>query len=214
MLAIPTDVELVDYAAGTYNPAAVPFIEDLFAAIRIFLFERADGLLVISPEGTHSDVGWALDFFAIKAEDHGTKDHPGLGFIHAGFYIAALRVFQKLVAELEKRGQPFALSGHSLGAALALLLGGMFIQMGLKPVKIGAFAPPRVGGEQFVSIVSTVPIYACRYGMDPVPLAPMSIPSARYRQVPIVEFDAPFTPLIFDNHHYPNYVRAVHALVP
>jgi hypothetical protein len=218
-MMLPTDAELVDAAAATYDPASVPFIADIGSALRIFLTQRADGLVIVSIEGTHDAVGWAFDFFALRIKDHPGIAHPSLGFIHAGFYTMASIVLDRLTAELEHRGVPYAICGHSLGAALALLLGAMLIVRGMPPVKIGAFAPPRVGGAKFVATATSVPFCAERYGLDPVPAVPLDLPIVfPYDQVPLRELQAPPLPrdaslaALFDQHHITNYVAGVHAL--
>jgi hypothetical protein len=223
-LPIPSDSELVDAAAATYS-AAVPFIDDFDSAIRVFLTTRADGSTIVAVEGTHDPLGWALDFCALSIRQQGGIAHPSLGFIHAGFNLAASRVFDRIAAELKRRGTPFAMAGHSLGAALALLIGArLSVDAGLTPVKIGAFAPPRVGGDAFVNIVKTIPLCAVWYGDDPVPRVPFHwMPLWPYDSPPLnhVGPDATLDDNWLDNlhvkvqhHHITNYVTAVHAAAP
>ena len=209
-LAVPTDKELVDYAAATYLPDAKPFISDLDSAIQVFVTARSDGLNIIAIEGTHNALGWALDFFALTMEDQEGVNHPTLGFLHAGFYAAALAVLSRLTPIAAR---PYAICGHSLGAALALMLGALLIDDGTAPVKIGAFAPPKCGGDQFVKVAASVPLCAYRFGLDPVPLVPLALPTFPYRQVQLVELAAPTRePDIFAYHSISNYVSGVTAL--
>ena len=226
MLALPTDRELVDQAAATYTSAAAPFYEDASQAIRIFLTTRADGLNYLSPEGTHNLPGWMYDFFAIGlrelpvamlfamlgTKDHAMTSHSDLGFVHAGFLAAVLPAMPQLI-EIAKRG-PYAIDGHSLGAALALLAGALLIVEGLPPVKIGAFAPPRVGSDRFLQIVTSVPLCAYRYKDDPVPMVPVRIePAFPYRQVPLTQLGQVTLELdTFADHAIGNYVASVPEL--
>ncbi len=219
MIALPTDAELVDAAAAAYDPAAVPFIADLGSALRIFRTQRADGLVIYAIEGTHDPLGWAFDFFALRIKDHAGINHPSLGFIHAGFYTMASVVLDRVIADLTRSGAPYAICGHSLGAALALLLGAMLIVRGMPPVKVGAFAPPRVGGQKFVATATSVPCCADRYGVDPVPTVPLDFPLLfPYGQVPLRELEAPPLPRdaslaqLFAQHHIGNYVSGVYAI--
>ena len=206
MLALPTDRELVDQAAATYTSAAAPFYEDASQAIRIFLTTRADGLNVVSVEGTHDALGWLIDFLAVPADEHDGVDHPALGFIHAGFYVAAQAVIDRVD---EVAAKPYALAGHSLGAAMALLLGGLLINRGRPPMKIGAFAPPRVGGDQFVKAVGKVPVSAYIYGNDLVPDVPFTIlPAFPYEQVRLIQVGQPRADRL-SCHAIANYVAAV-----
>jgi len=210
LLAIPSDGELVRYAAATYLPEAQPFIEDIDHSIRVFLTTRQDGLNVFAIEGTHSPLGWALDFFGLRTEDQQGFEHATLGWLHGGFYDAAVAALPRLALEAV-RG-PYVITGHSLGAALALLIGGLLIQdekLGVShPIKICAFAPPRVGGKLFVETVMTVPLSAYRFGNDPVPEIPIALPGFPYEQVPLIEIGSPkLDP--FACHSIANYVAAV-----
>lgn len=218
-MILPTDVELVQHAAATYDPAAIPDFQDVDHAVKVFMTTRADGLNVIAIEGTHDAVGWGFDFLAASVSDQQGMDKQTLGFVHSGFYAAGLTALTRCA--LIAAGGPYAICGHSLGAALALLIGGILSQdsfegHSLAPVKIGAFAPPRVGGAQFVKVIETIPFCAYRYGQDPVPEVPFSIPGWPYEQVPLTQLPGPAVPL-FDirarlaDHHIQNYVAGVQA---
>jgi hypothetical protein len=200
-----SDRALVLAAAATYEPKAVPIIEAVEHAVRIFR-TSIDGLAVFAVEGTHDELGWALDFFAARADDHETLNHPTLGFVHAGFHLAAMAVLPRLA--LAAQGIDYAITGHSLGAELALHLGGMMIDDGHPPVKVGAFAPPRGGGARFVKIVTSVPFCAYRFGNDPVPTVPWTLPGFPYEQVPLTSIGKPMR-VPFDAHPIDNYVAAV-----
>lgn len=211
-LLLPTDAELVDCAAQTYG-SAEPFFEDIDRAIRIFLTKRADGLNILAIEGTHDTVGWLTDFIAIAINDQQGMDHATLGFIHAGFYEAAVTSLTRCA--LVAANGPYAICGHSLGAALALLIGALLSQdvfndRTLAPVKIGAFAPPRVGGDAFVKVVTKVPLCAYKFGNDPVPEVPINLPWLPYAQVPLRLVGKPMINPIHC-HAIANYVTAVHA---
>lgn len=207
-----SDRALVLAAAATYDVANTPLIESLQRSVRVF-WSKVDGLTVIAIEGTHDPLGWMLDFLAMRTEDHQTLDHPSLGFLHAGFHLAALSIFARIKAMTE--GQDYALAGHSLGAALALLIGGLMIDDGHPPVKIGAFAPPRVGGVRFVEVVTSVPLCAYWFGNDPVPRAPLRIwPGYPYEQVPLISIGPPHD--IFhmraSDHPVANYLAGIPVL--
>lgn len=211
MLRQPTDVELVSAAAATYTATAQPFTKDPLSAACVFLTTRADGMLLFPFEGTHNPPGWLADFSALHVWDHSTTKHPTLGYIHLGFYQLAMRLLPPILHEIRKDNRPFTLVGHSLGAALALLVGAMLIDRGLRPAVIGAFAPPRVGDARFVRVATSVPVRAFRYGDDPVTQVPFYIPLFfPYRQVPLIAIGKPL-PDRFSCHHVQNYVDAVHA---
>ncbi len=220
MLATPTDIELVDCTAQTYARTD-PFAENLDNAVRVFLTTLPTGVSVVSFEGTKNLPGWMLDFFAIGTADpiaklfleietglHPTITHPQLGLLHAGFDAGAMSVMPHIA--LAMMGKPFAITGHSLGAALALRVCAEFILDGTPPLKCAAFAPPRVGGDKFVKIATSVPSSAYRFGNDPVPDVPLTLPGYPYMQVPLSEVGSPM-PNPFDAHAIENYVAAVHG---
>ena len=209
MINLPTDSELVDCAAATYALAAQPFFEDADKAIRIFLTKRsADGLNILAVEGTHDPLGWLIDFFAAKIDDQQGLNSASLGFIHAGFYASAVAALTRCALVAAKG--PYAICGHSLGAGLALLIGSLLLQDDLPPVKIGAFAPPKVGGATFVKVVTSIPFCAYRYGNDPVTGVPLTFMDFPYEQVPLTEIgSAMIDP--FRCHAIGNYVAGVKA---
>jgi Lipase (class 3) len=208
-LSPPTDAELVDEAAGTYTRDD-PFAADPASALRVFLTKREDGLNIFSIEGTHDDLGWAADFFALRVWDHPGKTMPSIGWVHAGFLDLAWTVLGKLRPAMA--AAPYAICGHSLGAAEALLIGATMIDEGSPPIKIGAFAPPRVGDATFVKVATSVPLCAYRFGDDPVPTVPWPIPIFfPYRQVPLTQIGQPMADS-FKCHAIANYVAAVHQI--
>ena len=207
-LVLPTDVELVEAAAATYVRGSQPFIADLDSAIRVFKTVRADGLITIAIEGTHDAMGWLLDFLGTKSDDEQGMNHQTLGFLHSGFYASAVAPLTRIA--LAVNGKPYAICGHSLGAVMALMIGSLLIQDGLPPVKIGAFAPPRGGGAQFVKVATSVPFCAYRFGNDPVPEIPVAIPEFPWQQVPLTAIGKPMT-WPFGCHAIENYVAGVRA---
>jgi predicted lipase len=224
MPVIPTDVELVAAAAATYRVDAIPAAENIDNAVRVFFSTLASGVNVIAFEGTHNVPGWLLDFFAVDstvfsvvqlfsllhASKHPTVNDDALGFLHAGFDAAAKSVMVQVMM-LASRG-PFALAGHSLGAAIALRVGAELIVTGNPPMKIGAFAPPRVGGDKFVQLVTSVPVSPPRFHNDPVPLVPFTInPAFPYRQLRLTQIgptNDKFDLTADSDHSIANYVEA------
>ena len=216
-MKLPTDSELVDAAAGTYNPATAPFFQcdplaicGIGTSVRLFLTTRPDGLNILAIEGTHNNTGWMLDFLALGMPSHAMKDRPALGWVHFGFYNATEFVMPK--ASLIAARGPYALAGHSLGAILALMIGAQLIADGTPPVKIGAFAPPLGGDDKFVSIATSVPFCSYRFRNDPVPKVPLRLPPIwPYRQVPIVQLGISTHEVDTADHNIANYVREVKA---
>ena len=206
MIPLPTDVELVQLCAQTYIPGAVPFLQNPGFADRLFMTRRPDGLTIFAIEGTYDAPLWIGDLLAIPTEDQATQNHPTLGFVHADFYQAALRIMAP-VATAGRQG-PIAVTGHSRGAAVAAMLCGLLIDDGLAPVKMGLFAPPRAGASLFVKVVTSIPFCAYRYGDDPVTEVPFTLADFPYAQVPLTAIGSPMIPPVLC-HRITNYVAAV-----
>ena len=206
MIALPTDFELVQAAAAAYAPGAVPFLQNPGFADRLFMTQRKDGLITFTVEGTYDPAGWLGDFLALDVQDQETKNHPTLGFVHADFYQAALRLLAPV--EVAARQGPVAVGGHSRGAAVAAMLCGLLIDDGYAPVKMGLFAPPRAGGALFVKVITSIPFCAYRYGDDPVTEVPFTLADFPYAQVPLTAIGSPMIPPV-PCHRITNYVAAL-----
>jgi hypothetical protein len=205
----PSDSDLVDASAATYVPGAIPAISA--NGVSIFVTKSND-LNVVAIEGSHDVQNWLSDFLALEVRGigHPMTSHPDLGWIHAGFMLDAMLVLPS-VRTIAQDG-PYAICGHSLGAALALLLGGLLTVEGLAPMRLGAFAPPRVGGEQFANVIKSVPFCAYRFGCDIVPEVPFTLATFPYIQVPLIEIGVDSKLDRFACHNISNYVAAVHSL--
>ncbi len=68
--------------------------------------------------------------------------------VHAGFYNIAVHS-KKIFRNLIKKDKPIVITGHSLGGAVALLLGGILHKDG-KNVKVFTFGAPPVGNNIFI----------------------------------------------------------------
>lgn len=208
-MLLPSDADLVDAAAATYQ-GAVPTISA--NGVSVFVTKN-DGLNIVAIEGSHDVQNWLADFLAIEISGggHPGTDHPTLGWVHAGFLLDATLILPQVRAVAQEGA--YALAGHSLGAALVLMLGALLTIEGLPPVKIGAFAPPRVGGDDFAAVIKSVPGIYPRYGADIVPEVPFTMKGFPYIQVPLLELNDPKKLDRFAAHNITNYVAAVHALV-
>jgi predicted lipase len=200
-----TDRALVQAAAATYDPTNKPVWTGIDGALNVFVTDGFD-IPIIAIEGTHDIQGWLLDFLAVRVTDQSVVQHK-LGWLHAGFLASAENIYP-FVDELIG-GKPYALAGHSLGAALVLLLGAMLADAGSPPNIIGAFAPPRVGDAAFVNVISTLKVSAYRYGSDVVPTVPFTLePAFPYRQIPLTPIGPPSHDG-FKDHNIANYLVAV-----
>lgn len=152
--------------------------------------------IVVAFRGTVSIVNWIsnLNFFMMKypATACGPKCE-----VHRGFYESYLSVRDSLVADvlfLQRQYPKFTVlvTGHSLGAALALLCAvdlstfppeklpkhssGPSLRDSLTPLELYTFGEPRVGNALMVAYVSRVLAYSKQFrvvhGRDPVPHLP------------------------------------------
>jgi len=136
----------------------------------------ADGFAVAF-QGTH-DARQALDDLDIRP-----RFLAGIGYVHHGFADLAEAVYPEVCRAVTEAGQPTILTGHSLGAAIALLVGAMMVRdkLSLLTAIIG-FGPPRVSGGPAVSRMfsrAKLPVPLYRHGADEIPdLPPIFSPGA------------------------------------
>lgn len=128
----------------------------------------------------------------------------GLGKVHSGFWSALSAILPGCLA----LPRPAAITGHSLGAAMAILYAGVLAHLG-SVVPVFAFEPPRLCGDIELALLMTawrVPFYATRNGNDVVTQIPlgMTLPG------PITDIGKPVLP--FDNIHDHDISRVIEAL--
>ena len=91
------------------------------------------------------------------------------------------------------------LTGHSLGGAVALIVGALMTRDEIPPLQIVTFGAPRCGR---LKILDGVPVTQYRHGKDIVPL----VPPLMRRHTKLLEFGKPGKSLIKD-HYMLNYVK-------
>lgn len=210
---IPTDVELLEVAGQAYLADAAPFFFDEMMGVKVVFRRTAAGCAIMGFRGTQTAWGWVTDFTVWMAADQRGVEHQTLGLVHEGFYRAALICLGKILDVADK--EQVALAGHSLGAALALLVGGLLTDHQTPPVRVGAFAPPRVGTKQFIDLAAGIPTCAYRYGRDPVTEVPFTLRGLSFEQVPLTHLRPPrLLPKVWwpGDHRFENYDSAVRAL--
>jgi hypothetical protein len=168
------------------------------------------GLIIIAFRGSIVPHDWALDFQAVPAVDRETAQHPALGRMHRGFLLGAQTLIPQVA--LAVQGKRYALTGHSLGGALALVVAGLLVDDGNPPQRVTTFGAPKCGFAQFVAALEKVPIAQYRRGNDPVPLLPCWLPQFPYEhpRLPLIRVGVPaINP--FQCHHVEGYVADVTA---
>lgn len=93
-------------------------------------------------------------------------DFPGGGRVHRGFHTALRQVWDDVAADLKLLAYPKIYTGHSLGAALAMLAAVL-----APPREVRVYGCPRVGNRAFTGRLEC-PVYRYRNWFDPVPYTP------------------------------------------
>ena len=166
--------------------------------------ERIDGKLVICFPGSRSLQDWTLDFMAAPTVDMSVADVIDLGPVHLGFLNRA-KSCRSLIYDKLKSTSDYVLIGHSLGGAIALLVGAMMLtQSQHPPDEIITFGAPRVGMITYSEAIRSIPIRQYRFGIDPIPEFP-TWPFVHAR--PLIEIGQPiYTTDIMQNHAIVNYI--------
>jgi len=192
----PIDLALCGLAQAAYStPATFVAGGDVHAAV-----SDHDGLTVISFRGTVPE-DWEDWFRDLAAWPR--RDHPRLGPCHDGFLSGAEAILPQLAPVLTP-SRPFALTGHSLGGALAIATAALLIDNGLTPARLTTFGAPRVG-MALGPLLAPIPGCRFRHGDDPVP----EVPSWPYLN------DRPWTtigrpsPIPIDDHMIAGYLAAL-----
>ena len=125
-----------------------------------------------------------------------------LGFCPAGFLKASKRLVNKVTSMCLGREidhENIELTGHSLGGAVALIVGALLMRDEIKPRQIVTFGAPRCGR---LKILDEVPVTQYRHGKDIVPL----VPPLMRRHNELLNYGKPGGGYIRD-HYMINYVK-------
>ena len=123
-----------------------------------------------------------------------------LGWVPAGFAKAARRLVPKCLAEcMERDIEPddIELTGHSLGGAVALIVGALMVRDEIYPKQIVTFGAPRCGR---LKLLDRIPVTCYRHGKDIVPL----VPPLMRRHKPLQQEGVPSS--LVKDHYMHNYV--------
>ena len=163
----PLDFALCGMARDAYAEApTLVAAGDVHAVVRDIA-----GMPVVAFRGTVplSWADWLRDFASWPHTDRG---HPALGRCHDGFLTGALSVFPGL-QKLLPVAMPYAITGHSLGGALAIVTGALMQSIGNPPLRLTTFGAPRVGiGDTLHTLLGPIAGLRFRRGDDPVPTVP------------------------------------------
>lgn len=107
---------------------------------------------------------WLRDFDALSIND------PLLGGLHAGF---ARNVQTFFTSNQKLFNSATCITGHSLGAARALIFAGYMVQAGIVPEEVVVFGSPRPGFQKLCDILQPVTIRSYKNRTDPVTCVPI-----------------------------------------
>ena len=125
-----------------------------------------------------------------------------VGWCPAGFLKASKRLVNKVTSvclEQDIDHKAIELTGHSLGGAVALIVGALMTRDEVPPLQVVTFGAPRCGR---LKILDEVPVTQYRNGKDIVPL----VPPLMRRHNKLLEYGKPGKGYIKD-HFMLNYVK-------
>ena len=160
-----TDQTLAHLCAASYAPGAV--WDTVWTADDIHVTHKeVEGVSVIVFRGSVDLNDWLADFDALPHK------HPRLGWCHAGFLRYLDLVFENILAVC---GRDIIVTGHSLGAARASIMAGLFLDHGSQLMARVVFGEPRPAFKRLAQIISDSGCVSRSYrnGLDPVPLVPV-----------------------------------------
>jgi len=124
-----------------------------------------------------------------------------LGWVPAGFAKAAKRLIPKCLSECMSRDiepDKIVLTGHSLGGAVALIVGALMVRDEVLPKEIVTFGAPKCGR---LKLLDAIPVTCYRHGKDVVPM----IPPLMRRHKPLEQVGTPNS--LIKDHYMHNYAE-------
>jgi len=177
------------------------------SSARAILETTEDGLAVAF-RGSDDTHAWLADLNVV------IDDIGGLGHIHQGFWESFKLVRKELLQK-----SPVVVTGHSLGAALAIIYAGVLCLVGKPPKAVFAWEPPHVGIDGTLAHLFTtngVRLFYYRNGLDLVVNVPLPLPEFWWqhasRLIPIGEEARPFPNI--EDHNICRVVEAAGLLPP
>lgn len=146
--------------------------------VRYGVKNYADCVAVVF-QGSTSLLDWERDFQADMIDDE------EIGQVHRGFVFGMTKVLAEFLPLVNVPGAPrlpIVVTGHSLGAARALIFGAILQLTGHYDVTIIAFESPRPGGDRLTEIISKMKVRSYRNGSDPITQLPRAFPHMPYQQ--------------------------------
>ncbi len=204
--------------AAKVPPQHLPMLSSMLKVGPIFGYvARRDGAVFVSFRGTETPEEWLCDFEAVPAHCD-----IGSGTVHEGFQKVYEVVRDSAIGASKaalKDGDQLLVTGHSLGAALALLFADDAFSNVTPNVRVCTFAGPRVGLPDWVGTFNhNLPNTARVVNRwDIVPNVPVPAPPAcLYEHVQsVIAIDGGFTTDLAQAHSLPlSYMPGLKKHVP
>jgi len=124
-------------------------------------FGEIDGKRVAAIRGSESMGDWARNLRVAPTRSRILK-----AWVHNGFLTSALAVKDAMLKEIKKNGPFHIITGHSKGAAEAVLLSALLKKWGYAPIEMIAFAEPRTFCRWSSSTECLTEISTSKYVID------------------------------------------------
>ena len=159
-----SDLQLARLCQSIYDPQPGDFQSILEIGDAHMGIAEVEGYTVICFRGTVNAADWLADLDAVPVK------HATLGTLHAGFAKPMQDVFYALAPHYRSQ---VVITGHSLGAAHAALLAGLYRMAGIPVERLVLFACPNAGYERLAEVLEPINAVSYRNEIDPVPIVPM-----------------------------------------
>jgi hypothetical protein len=151
------------------------------AIYRVDTGKKEDAATVLCFRGTTKMRQWVMNLSTLPVAWQGGGDGPDAddsaietktekAYVHQGFQILFDRIWPLLEPLLRDQPRPLFITGHSLGAALALMSAAR-----MTPEVLYTFGSPRVGNPTFTASVSGFPHFRVVHHHDIVTLLPHAV---------------------------------------
>ena len=132
----------------------------------VYLYSRQRNVQVIAVRGTENDVNWELD-----KDTRGVMDQRTGILLHNGFRIAAEAIYADVRPRLRKDTKLY-LTGHSLGGAVAAILGIYLMNERFNIAGIYTFGQPKFTNAEGARTYQRLPLLRVVYQNDVVATFP------------------------------------------
>lgn len=160
---------------GAFRFQQQTYIENIETSTHVALLKvlQDPACLIIVFRGSDEIEDWGINA-QIKQ-----SDFNNIGKVHSGFKKAYLSIREELFAELTNNSLPLFITGHSLGAALAVLAASELYENKYFD-SCYTFGSPRVGDPKFIKSLKTNSIYRIVNNSDAVTTVPIDFATIIY----------------------------------